>query len=95
MRNDITRLTHEYQIYSIDGLIHTLVYNHKDFSSADYTNNILYIKEDFYITMLENYPKIKIILILHRVNRKGTGKINLETFNNNFIDISFINNPIN
>ena len=44
--------------------------------------------------MLENYSKIKIILVLHRVNRKGIGKINLETCNNNFFDISFINNPI-
>ena len=41
LRNDITRLCHEYQLYTKDGLIHTLVYNHKDFSSADYTNNIL------------------------------------------------------
>ena len=44
--------------------------------------------------MLENYSNIKIILILHRVNRRGTGTIDLETYDNNFIDISFIDNPI-
>ena len=94
MEYDITRLCHEYQLYTKDGLIHKLVYNNKDFSVPDYTNNILYVKEDFYITLHEHYSKIKIILMLHIVNRKETGSIALETYNNNFIDISFIDNPI-
>ena len=29
LSNDITRLCHEYQLYSKDGLIHTLVFNHQ------------------------------------------------------------------
>ena len=94
LKYDITRLCHEYQLYTKDGLIHTLVYNDIDFSVPDYTNNILYVKEYFYITLHDDYSKVKIILMLHRVNRKGTGSIALETYNNNFIDISFIDNPI-
>ena len=30
----------------------------------------------------------------HRVNRNGVGDINLETYNNNSINVSFIENPI-
>ena len=34
--------------------------------------------------------------MLHRVNRKGVGTINLQTYNNNnnSINISFVENPI-
>ena len=34
------------------------------------------------------------ILMLHQVNRNGVGAINLETYNNNSINFSFIENPI-
>ena len=32
--------------------------------------------------------------MLHRVNRNGVGDINLQTYNNNSINVSFIENPI-
>ena len=35
--NDITRLCHEYQLYSKDGLIHTLIFSHQFFGEANYS----------------------------------------------------------
>ena len=32
--------------------------------------------------------------MLHRVNRDGIGTIKLQTYNNNSINVSFIENPI-
>ena len=32
--------------------------------------------------------------MLHRVNRNGVGTIDLQTYNNNSINVSFIENPI-
>ena len=94
LSNDITRLCHEYQLYSKDGLIHTLIFSHRFFGEANYTTNILYAKEDFYIKSLDTYSKLKLILMLHRVNRNGVDTIDLQTYNNNSINISFIENPI-
>ena len=94
LSNDITRLCHEFQLYSKDGLINTQVFNHQFYGEANYTTNILYVKENFHIKLFNNYSKLKLILMLHRVNRKGTGNIDLETYNNNSINISFIENPI-
>ena len=94
LSNDITRLCHEYQLYSKDGLIHTLIFSHQFFGEANYTTNILYVKEDFYIKLLDTYSKLKLILMFHRVNKNGMGTIDLKTYNNNSINISFIENPI-
>ena len=94
LSNDITRLCHEYQLYSKDGLINTQVFNHQFYGEANYTTNILYVKEDFYIKSFDNYSKLKLILMLHRVNRKGIGNIDTQTYNNNSINVSFIENPI-
>ena len=94
LSNDITRLCHEYQLYSKDGLINTQVFNHQFYGEANYTTNILYVKEDFYIKLFDNYSKLKLILMLHRVNRKGIGNIDTQTYNNNSINVSFIENPI-
>ena len=94
LSNDFNRLCHEYQLYSKDGLIHTLIFSHQFFGEANYTTNILYVKEDFYIKLLDTYSKLKLILMLHRVNRNGVGTIDLQTYsNNNSINISFIENP--
>ena len=95
LSNDITRLTHEYQLYYKDSIINTLVFNHQFLGEADYINNILYVKEDFYIKLFDPYSKLKLILMLHRVNRKGVGNINTQTYNNNnSINIGFIENAI-
>ena len=95
LSNDIGRLCHEYQLYSKDGLIHKLVFAHQFSGEANYATNILYIKEDFYIKLVDNYSKLKLILMLHRMNRNGIGNINLQTYNNNnSINVSFILNPI-
>ena len=95
LSNDIKRLCHEYQLYSKDGLIHTFIFSHQCFGQSDYTSNILYVKEDFYIKLLDTYSKLKLILRLHRVNRNGIGNIDLKTYNNNSINVSFIEDPIN
>ena len=68
LSNDIIRLCHEYQIYSKDELIHKLIFSHQFFGEANYTTTILYVKEDFYIKLLDTYSKLKLILMLHRVN---------------------------
>ena len=47
LSNDIKRLCHEYQLYSKGGFIHTLIFSHQFFGEANYTTNILYVKEDF------------------------------------------------
>ena len=77
LSNDFTRLTHEYQLYSKDGIINTLVFNHQFFGEADYINNILYVKDNFYFKLFDTYSKLKLILMLHRVNRNGVGTIDL------------------
>ena len=56
--DDITRLCHGYQLYSKDGLIHTLVFSYQFFGEANYTTNILYVKEDFYIKLIDTYSKL-------------------------------------
>ena len=94
LSNDVTRLCHESQLYCKDGLIHTLIFSHRFFAEPDFKNNILYVKEDFYIKLLDTYSKLKLILMLHRVNRNGIGTIDLQTYNNNSINVSFIENPI-
>ena len=94
LSNDIHRLCHEFQLYSIDGLINTQVFNHEFYGESNYTTNILYVKEDFYIKLFNNYSKLKLILKLHRVNRKGIDNIDLQTYNNNSINISFIENLV-
>ena len=94
LSSDITRLCHEYQLYSVDGIINTQVFNHQYFGEANYTTNILYVKENFYIKLFDTYSKLKLILMLHRVNRKGIGAIDLQTYNNNSINVSFTENPI-
>ena len=75
-------------------LIHALIFSHQFFGEAIYTTNILYVKEDFYIKLFDTYSKLKLILMLHRVNRNGVGTIDLQTYNSNSINISFIENPI-
>ena len=77
LSNDITRLCLEYQLYSKDGLIHTLIFSHRFFGEGNYTTNILYVKEDFCIKLLDTYSKLKLILMLHRVNTNGVGTIDL------------------
>ena len=71
-----------------------LIFSHQFFVEANYTTNILHVKEDFYIKLLDTYSKLKHILMFHRVNRNDVGTIDLQTYNNNSINISFIENPI-
>ena len=62
LSNDITRLAHEYQLYSKDGLIHKLVYAYQFFGEANYTTYILYDKENFYIKLFVAEYEIKSVL---------------------------------
>ena len=53
---------------------------------------ILLTIDDFCIYFKKNYKKIKIILLLHRLNRHGLGNINLEIDDNsvNYININYV-----
>ena len=54
-------------------------------------NNIMLVKDNFYITFKNNYNKIKITLDLYRVYRHGAGVFNLELINENFINFAYLN----
>ena len=68
---DHHRLQHEYRIFDDkNNLIHGRIFN-KINNSTDFDNNIMLVKDNFYVTFKNNYSKIKMILYLYRVNRKG------------------------
>ena len=61
-------------------------------TDLDFDNNIMLVKDNFYVTFKNNYNKIKIILDLYRVNRQGIGSFNLELINENFVNIAYLDN---
>ena len=52
------------------------------------------LKKTFKNKFLDTYSKLKLILMLHRVNRNGVGTTDLQIYNNNSINVSFLENPI-
>ena len=71
LNKDIYRLFHKYQFYDDkDTLFYEIILNHYNFGKSD--NNILYIKEDFYVEIKNNYNKMKIVLSLARMNLRVT-----------------------
>ena len=89
LSNDYHRLQHEYNIYDGDNLIHKYLFN-KDVYYNESLDPILHTNEDFCICFKKNYNKIKINLQLHRHNRHGTGNINLEIDDENYINIDYV-----
>ena len=89
---DHHRLQHEYRIFDDkNNLVDKKIFNKTNNSiDLNFDNNIMLVKDNFYVTFKDNYNKIKIILYLYRVNRKGIGSFNLELINENFVNIAYL-----
>ena len=88
LANNYFRLQHEYNIFdNNDNLLHKYLFNNDTF--YDSSKQFLNTKESFYISFTQNYPKIKIVLTLHRQNRLGKGVINLK-IDNGFLNVDYI-----
>ena len=91
LQRDHHRLQHEYRIFDDqNNLLHKKILNKTNTSDLDFDNNIMLIKDNFYVTFKNNYNKIKIILDLFRVYRHGTGNFNLELINESFVNITYL-----
>ena len=64
--------------------------NKTNSTDLNFDNNIMLVKDNFYVTFKNNYNKIKMILELYRVYRHGTGVFSLELINENFINIAYL-----
>ena len=64
--------------------------NKTNSTDLDFDNNIMLVKDNFYIKFKNNYNKIKIILYLCRVYRHDAGVFNLELINENFSNIAYL-----
>ena len=73
-----------------NNLLHKIILNKTNSTDLDFDNNIMLVKDNFYVTFKNNHNKIKIILDLYRVYRHGTGNFNLELINENFVYISYL-----
>ena len=91
LQKDHHRLQHEYRIFDDkNNLLHKIILNKTNSTDLNFDNNIMLVKDNFYVTFKNNYNKIKIILDLYRVYRHGTGVFNLELINENFVNITYL-----
>ena len=91
LKKDHHRLQHEYRIFDDkNNLLHETILNKTNSTDLDFNNNIMLVKDNFYVTFKNNYNKIKVILDLYRVYRHGTGVFNLELINENFTNIVYL-----
>ena len=91
LQRDHHRLQHEYRIFDDkNNLLYKKILNKTNTSDLDFDNNIMLVKDNFYVTLNNNYNKIKIILDLFRVYRHGTGNFNLELINESFVNITYL-----
>ena len=89
LENDLNRLTHLYQFYNDnDELIYSITLDNHDFSTSNFDENILNVSDNFCFN-IDNKDKIKILLSLTRINEWGTGNINLQMIDNNYINIIY------
>ena len=89
--NNYFRLQHEYNIYDDeDNLLNRFLFNHDKYynNSEDLNTN-----EYFYIYLKQNYSKLRVELVLHRINRYGSGTINLSILNG-FVDVDYLDKNI-
>ena len=85
--NNYFRLQHEYNVYDDeDNLLNRFLFNHDN--CYDYTQD-LNTNEYFYIYLKKNYSKLRVELVLHRINRYGSGTISL-SISNGFVDVSYL-----
>ena len=89
--NNYFRLQHEYNIYDDDdNLLNRFLFNHdKYYNGSDKLNT----NEYFYIYFKKNYSKLRVELVLHRINRYGSGTINLSILNG-FVDVNYLDKNI-
>ena len=91
LQRDHHRLQHEYRIFdNQNNLLYKKILNKTNTSDLDFDNNIMLVKDNFHVTLNNNYNKIKIILDLFRVYRHGTGNFNLELINESFVNITYL-----
>ena len=91
LQKDHHRSQHEYRIFDDqNNLLYKKILNKTNTSDLDFDNNIMLVKDNFYVTFNNNYNKIKIILDLFRVYRHGTGNFNLELINESFVNVSYL-----
>ena len=89
LKNDLNRLTHLYQFYDDkDNLFYSITLDNHDFSTSNFDKNILNVSDNFCFN-IDNKDKIKIVLSLTRINEWGTGNINLQMIDNNYINIIY------
>ena len=89
--NNYFRLQHEYNVYDDeDNLLNRFLFNHDKYytGSEDLNTN-----EYFYIYLKKNYSKLRVELVLHRINRYGSGTINLSILNG-FVDVDYLDKNI-
>ena len=91
LQGDHHRLQHEYRILDDkNNLLYKKILNKTNTSDLNFDNNIMLVKDNFYVTFNNNYNKIKIILDLYRVYRHGSGYFNLELINESFVNIKYL-----
>ena len=91
LQRDHHRLQHEYRILDDNNnLLFKKILNKTNTSDLNFDNNIMLVKDNFYVTFKNNYNKIKIILDLYRVYRHGTGNFNLELINESFTNVTYL-----
>ena len=91
LQKDHHRLQHEYRILDDkNNSLHKIILNKTNTSDLNFNNNIMLVKDNFYVTFNNNYNKIKIILDLYRVYRHGSGNFNLELINESFVNITYL-----
>ena len=91
VKNDKARLQHEYQFYDHSNLFYKKLIN-KSEGNIDLENNTIILVNKLDINIKSHFKKLKIVLMLHRINRKGYGNINLDIFDNiqnNYININY------
>ena len=91
VKNDKARLQHEYKFHDNNNLFYKKLIN-KSEGNIDLKNNTIIVFNKFDINIKSNFKKLEIVLMLHRINRKGYGNINLDIFDNiqnNFINLNY------
>ena len=88
LQNYINRLTHMYQFYDDKNvLFYSITLDNHDFSTSNFDENILNVKDNFCFNLDKTYSEIKIVLSLTRINEWGNVNIKLEMINDNYINI--------
>ena len=89
--NNYFRLQHEYNIYDDeDNLLNRFLFNHdKYYNNSDELNT----NEYFYIYLKKNYSKLRVELVLHRINRYGSGSISLSILDG-YVNVDYLDKNI-